>query len=399
MSKAVQIIFNHRLPSFTGRGWASVVCACLLALFSCERQPPLHLYDSAEVDFTLPIIDLQLDVYWNYELTYGVYYDWTTEWYYGWDDNDRAVFGELGYTEPNEFNLRRYYTGDIPNGPRLSVHRDKVYGKTFSGRYEWGYWDLLVWNEISTIDGVQSLRFDEAASLDSVVASTGPSMQLSRYQAPRFTRSFYEPELLFSAQDLAEPITADLAGFTYDAERNVYFKQLNMQLLPLTYIYLTQVILHHNNGRVTSVDGSANLSGMARSVMLNTGRAGSDAITVYYNVLMKKGCDMNGENVDIVGGRLVTFGMCNQLHNQISNASEVTDKEPHYMDVTMQFNNGMDSTLVFNVTDQVRRRYRGGVLTVELDMDTVPIPTRRGGSGFDAVVKDFEDGGTHEFEM
>ena len=372
-------------------------------MVSCERQPPLHLYDSAEVDFTLPLIDLQLDVYWNYdlnyELTYDVKYDWRSEWYYGWDDNDRAVFGELGYTEPDEFNLRRYYTGDIPNGPRLSVRADKVYGKTFSGRYEWGYWDLLVWNEISTIDGVQSLRIDEDANYDSVVASTGPSMMLSRYQAPRYTRSFYEPEVLFGAQSLAEAITSDLKGFTFDAERNVYFKQLNMVLQPLTYIYLTQVILHNNNGRVKSVDGSANLSGMARSVVINTGRAGSDPVTVYYNVLMKKGCDMKGESVDIVGGRLVTFGMCNQIHSQIRDVSQVTDKESHYMDVKVQFNNGMDSTLVFDVTDQVRRRYRGGVITVELDMDTVPIPTRSGGSGFDAVVKDFEDGGTHEFEM
>lgn len=371
-------------------------------MVSCERQPPLHLYDSAEVDFTLPLIDLQLDVYWNYdlnyELTYDVKYDWRSEWYYGWDDNDRAVFGELGYTEPDEFNLRRYYTGDIPNGPRLSVRPDKVYGKTFSGRYEWGYWDLLVWNEISTIDGVQSLHIDEDANYDSVVASTGPSMMMSRYQAPRYTRSFYEPELLFGAQSLAEAITSDLKGFTFDAERNVYFKQLNMQLLPLTYIYLTQVILHNNKGRLDKVDGSANLSGMARSVVINTGRAGNDPVTVYYKVLKKDSCNMNGELVDIIGGRLVTFGMCNQIHNQITKSSEVTDKVPHYMDVKVRFNNGKDSTLVFDVTDQVRKRYRGGVITVELDMDTVPIPTRSGGSGFNAVVKDFEEE-MHEFEM
>ena len=59
----------------------------------------------------------------------------------------------------------------------------------------------------------------------------------------------------------------------------------------------------------------------------------------------------------------------------------------------------MDSTFVFDVTEQVRRRWRGGVITVELDMDTVPMPTRKGGSAFDAVVKDFEDGGTHEFDL
>ena len=65
----------------------------------------------------------------------------------------------------------------------------------------------------------------------------------------------------------------------------------------------------------------------------------------------------------------------------------------------MQFNNGMDSTFVFDITKQVRERYKGGVITVELDVDTVPIPKRPGGSGFNAVVKDVEDGGTYEFEM
>lgn len=68
------------------------------------------------------------------------------------------------------------------------------------------------------------------------------------------------------------------------------------------------------------------------------------------------------------------------------------------MDLKLLFNNGIDSTFVFDVTDQVRRRYKGGVLTVELDMDTIPVPTRNGGSAFDAVVKDFEEE-TYEFDV
>ena len=40
----------------------------------------------------------------------------------------------------------------------------------------------------------------------------------------------------------------------------------------------------------------------------------------------------------------------------------------------MMFNNGKDQTLVFDVTDQVRKRYKGGVITVELDVDTIPYP-------------------------
>jgi hypothetical protein len=196
--------------------------------------------------------------------------------------------------------------------------------------------------------------------------------------------------------------------------RNVWVKRLDMELRPLTYIYLTQIILHNNNGRVTAIDGIGNLSGMARSTVLNDGTSGSDAITVTYNQRLKKDIPyvpygvqidstaapvVNPELVDVIGGRLLTFGMCEQNANKIKRYEDVRDKEKHYMDVNMQFYNGMDSVLVFDVTDQVRHRWKGGVLTIELNMDTVPIPVRKGGSGFNAVVKDFEDGGTHEFEM
>ena len=371
----------------------------LLALTACRREPDLHLYEEVNVTFDLPVVDLELEVYWNYEIGFDATYDWRAEWYYGWDETDRQIFGEIGYTEPTAFNLRRYYTGSVPYAPHTSVLSDRIEGTTFQGRYNWGFWDILVWNDIMTLDGVQSLNFDETTSLDYVTAYTNQSMQSSRYQAPRYTRSFYEPEALFTAYDQAIEINSNLEGFEYDEARGVWVKKLPMVLLPITYIYLTQVILHNNRGRISSIDGSSNLSGMARSVTLNTGQAGPDAITVYYKSRLKKDCDKQGELVDIVGGRLMTFGLCNTIANNVRRAEELDDQPRHYMDVTMQFNNGMDSTFVFDVTDQVRRRYKGGVITVELDMDTIPVPRRSGGSGFDAVVKDFEDGGTWEFPM
>ena len=397
-------------PSFTGRAGGVSVLLLIITLTACRPEPPLYLYDSQVVDMDLPMIDLDLDVYWDYELAFGINYDWRAEWYYGWDEEDRRLFGELGYAEPNVFNLRRYYTASTPYAPHTSVLSHTVEGRHFQGSYNWGYWDILVWNEVHTLDGVQSLIFDEESSLDSVVAYTNQSMNVARWQAPRYTHSFYQPEGLFAAYDRAIDINRNLDGFIYDPERNVYVRTLNMMLQPITYIYLTQVILHHNRGRIASTDGQADLSGMARSTVVNTGRAGEDAVTVYYNVRMKRDVPYvpvsmdqskypDAERVDIVGGRLLTFGITNHRANIISRANEVTDTVHHYMDVNMQFNNGIDSTFVFDVTDQVRRRYKGGVITVELDVDTIPIPTRKGGSGFNPVVEDFEDGGTHEFEM
>ena len=371
---------------------AALLLLTLLTMIGCRREPELHLYDEADFDIDIPEIELSLDVYWDYDIQY----DWRAEWYYGWDEDD----GEIGYKTPTAYQVRRYHTGYVPYAPHTSkATPEYAKGNTFHATYEWGFWDILVWNDITTIDQVQSLGFDEDTSPDYVTAYTGPTPFSSRYQAPRYTHSFWEPEPLFAAYTQAEEIQPDLKGFVYDEERKVYVKKVNLLLLPLTYISLTQVILHHNNNRVVGVDGSSNLSGMARSVVLNTGVAGEDAITVYYNVNLKYHCKKKGEDVDIIGGRLMSFGICGHNANNITRADEVKDNNHHFMDVTMTFNNGTDSTFVFDVTDQVRKRYKGGVITVELDMDTIPIPTRSGGSAFNAVVEETKDGGTFEIDF
>ena len=377
-----------------------MIAAAVICLAGCRREPPLHLYEEAEVMSELPMVELALDVYWDYEMEFGLQYDWRSEWHFPWSDE---TDGPIGYTEPTLFQLRRYYTGSVPYAPHTTTYANVITGMRFIDKYHWGFWDFLVWNDIITADGVQSIIIDEQTSLDYVTAFTNQTMSTARYNAPQYTRSFYQPEELFSAYSQGEEINEQLDGFTFDAERNIWVKQLNMTLTPVTYIYLTQVILHNNKGRITSVDGQSNLSGMARTVVLNTKVTGEDAITVSYNVVKRNNCDYphaDGtiEKVDIIGGRVLTFGICNNNPDKITRIEQVNDNKHHYMDVNVQFNNGMDSTIVFDVTDQVRRRYKGGVITVELDVDTVPIPQRSGGSGFNAVVKDFEEV-THEIEM
>ena len=387
---------NHNSLTMVTR--MAIIAAVMSLLVCCIREPELHLFDGGDIEIELPLVELELDAYWDYELSYGITYDWRAEWYYGWDAVDQELFGSLGYTEPSIFHLRRYFTGSTPLANHTSVVANTITGKSFYGKYSWGFWDILVWNDVNTIDGVQSLNFDEQTSLDYVLAYTNQTMVASRYEAPKYTRAFYEPEPLFSAYHQGIEIDRNLTGFEYDPIRNVYVKKLDMLLEPITYIYLTQVILHHNRGKIVGIDGSGMLSGFARSTVVNTGISGEDIITVYFNTRFKKNCDMDGEPVDIAGGRLLTFGISGQNANRIKHIEDVKDKANHYLDITMQFNNGMDSTFVFDVSDQVRKHWKGGVITVELDMDTVRIPSRSGGSAFDAVVKDFEEE-THEFPL
>ena len=393
---------------------AAAVCFVIISIFtiSCEREPMLHLHKGGtDILVELPDIDLELQLLWDYLFSYDVEYDWQNEWLYGWDETDNELFGPLGYPEPTDFNIRRYFTNDVQFGQHTAPYKHYITGKMLSAQYDFGFWDILAWNEIHTSDGVQSVRIDETATYDYVTAYTGQTMMAARYNAPRYTRAFYQPEALFAGYESGIGISKNFDGFTFDEDRKIWVRKLNMTLQPVTYIYLPQIILHNNNRDhriVTAIDGNADLSGMSRSVNLNTGVTGPDAITVNFNMRMK--FDRNGrsnDKVDIIGGKVLTFGIINLNPHKLNTRAYAESMQKvmaadknnrHYLDVKMQFYNGKDSTLVFDVTNQVRRLFRGGVITVELDMDTVPIPQRSGGSGFDAVVKDYEEK-QWEFDM
>lgn len=363
----------------------------LLILVSCERTPMLHLHQHSEDNYSFEMTGILFDVnaVWQYEIGY----DWQAEWSYGWDNEDIRTMGNLGYTEPSEFDIRRYYLGGEARKPHTSVESFFISGSTFKSKFQYGFYDMLIWNSIYTPDMVQSVVFDETTTLDSVYASTNASTLSSRYQSPAYDYAFNQPEELFAGYERDIHISDNPDDYDhYDAETKTFYKKMNLVLQPVTYIYLTQVRLHNNNGRVVGTEGEANLSGMARSVTLNTGITGKDVVSVQYFTRFKTDCviKQTSEKVDIAGGRCLTFGIPNQNPSRISRAEDFNDRVKHYMDVHLMFYNGMDSTMVFDISDQIHRRFKGGVITIDLDMDTIPIPQRGGGSAFDAVVKEFD---------
>lgn len=405
----------------------------LISSVGCMREPELHLYEPQTVEINIPLVRISLKVLWDYKwdvdvnVEYSYSYDWEAQWVYGWDEIDDSIFGKLGYTDPSIFDVRRYFSGDVAFGPHIGTYpRVTIYGTVYEEKFDWGFWDLLVWNEPQVQVEGQSIQFNESDP-EHIIAETGPSMYRSRYHAPLYTHAFYAPEPLVTVYDQGFEINRNLDNFDYDAERNVYYREIPLELRPVTYIYLVQVVLRHNYGRIDGINGEASLSGMARSTCLQTRRAENDAISVYYKCRKKDNIPYipygktESELTDVIGGRLMTFGMCGVLpyeiddildsiaardSNEIKRIAQdpvklnniVKDPNRHYIDFNVRFYNGMDSTIVKEVTDQVRLNYKGGVITVELDMDTVPIPKRAGGSGFKAVVKDFEEV-QYEFDM
>lgn len=409
--------------------------AVILSLASCAIEPDLTLHE--DLDIPLPLIDLELDVMWDYYIDYDAQtYDWKRQWLYGWDSEDERRFGTIGYREPDVFNIRRYYTGWTPRGKHTTVLRDQVVGTLFSAEYRFGYYDLLTWNEVEETDGAQNLHIDES-DLNNTVAYTNMTMYPTPHHTNRYANSVNAPEGLFSvyqeAIEIPDPSrNYEEYGFVWDDNRKRWVKTLHAHLDPVTYIYLTQLILVHNHGRVVGVDGAADLSGMAHDVSLNTRTTGLDPISVFYGVRMKDhsnyGLRYTGparsemvtysgespddsftdEPVDVVGGKVMTFGMCGldpvsfgsrAAYAESVERIEAIDPAEHYIDLALQFNNGTSKVYSFDVSRQVRKLFKGGVLTVLIDVDDLDIPTLQGGQGFDATVEDYQDGGTHEFPL
>ena len=143
---------------------------------SCSPEPPLHLYDAQEAMVELSVVDLDFESYWGTVMDLNTNMEIESNWYYGWDAVDVATHGEIGYTLPTVFEVRRYYTGEVPYAKHTAVIRDTIHGNSFQGMYDWGFWDMMLWNEIDAKDGVQSIIIDETTSLDSVFAYTNRTL-------------------------------------------------------------------------------------------------------------------------------------------------------------------------------------------------------------------------------
>ena len=418
-------IFNHQ-SRFINHQLSIIILNCSLFVSSCAPEPPLHLYNDESMTISIPAPKLNLEVLWNYSIVYKTKYDWKAEWYYGWDDYDRSLWGEINYTEPTKFYLRRYYTGNLPYGPHLRYDAPApFYGNHYQDFFDWGFWDILVYNEPQV--NVISVHFDESDH-DNIIAYTNPSSYSSRYHAPRYTRAFYAPEPLYSGYKRGEEINQDLKGFDYDKENNVWIRKMELELLPVTYVYLTQIILRNNKGRVSGISENCNLTGMALNTNLHTRRSGNDAVSVNYECGVKKDIPLvpysqvldpstatvdpeTAEHVDIIGGRLMTFGICgfapwddidedNMTPEEIAAEVNRIDKNEHYLEVTFTFENSTKTVYkAFPVTDQVRKYFKGGVITIIVNVDDLDVPDPDDGSGFNAIVKDFEEEELPEFDF
>lgn len=367
--------------------------ALLLGLNTSCIEPPLHLAEEEDVVIDLPIVQTEMEIVWNVDV------DWRTNWYYGWDTDDEQLYGSIDYPDPTNFEIRRYFIGQTPKAPHTREGLDgfTLFAKRFRRNYQFGYYDLLFWSNIDSKDGTQVLLVNES-DLDEVTATT----TVTRGFAPSKTESrvtglYNQPEIFYSAYEQGIHISHDIRDYDYfDEEVGAWVKNIKTELTPLVYIYLVQVVLHNNDGRVTGITGDGAISAMASGTSVNTAHTNNSPCMVYFPMRMKTGREANGERVDIVGGKFTTFGLCDMDGYRADTRAEYqgsrTDID-NRLYVTLRFSNDTEQTYDFLITDQCRKQCHGGVITVDVDCSKIEPPkpdTPGSGNVFVPTIEDYD---------
>lgn len=390
----IHTIIKHltQTPLHKGRGWGWVFFVFVSVSFTSCIEPPLRL-PAEEVLVDMPIVVTDLDVVWNLDI------DWQARWHYGWDEEDVSRWGDLTYPTPSSFEVRRYYLGEKPNVPHTNVDPFPIYTNWFRRTYEFGYYDILIWSHIKSNTQTQVVTINES-DLDNVLASTTVTRAISINPIPDTnpTALYNQPEIFYSAYPQNIFISRNFEDYDYyNEEDHVWVKHINCTLNPLVYIYLVQiVILNNEDGRVKDISGDCALSAMASATNVNTAHTLNSPCTVYFNTRMKKNLMVDGQQADIIGGKLTTYGLCDMdgYYSDTRAIYQGSRKElPNYLYFDLVMSGGSVQTLRAEVTDQCQSQCHGGVITVYIDAKTVDNPTGETGSGslFHPTVEDYDE--------
>ena len=160
----------------------------------------------------------------------------------------------------------------------------------------------------------------------------------------------------------------------YEAQKTVEPVDLPLTMRPLVYTYLVRYEFSHGLEYVALARGA--LAGMAESVYLQDGHTGEEAATVLYD------CTLQSYGAE---AQVQTFGVPNYPGEGYGRAAQV-----YTLNLEVRLNNGKILDYEFDVTAQVEKQPRGGVILVD-GIEVSDEDGQEGSGGFDVDVDGWGD--------
>ena len=369
--------------------WVFVALLLTSIITGCQRKD-LYLAQRGTLNIDVSVYDIPLDLLWGL--------DWKTEWQYLWDE---SLYGPIGYTEPtgiranvytlDETNQRfRYTTRNLPKtGGKVSLTTRQSY-------------DMVFYN-----NDTEYILFSTDEANDYFYATTRSNTKAA------YTRSYdhyNQPDQLFGTylHDLYVTDDPDAYEMSYDEEGIPYYVfEVNATLDPYTFIYLYQVMVLNNDDdagkRITGCEGIS-VDGLAGGVDLFTRVTDSlNLVTITQEETMPMltdralrlpdGTETTG---DIFAARIMTWGIPGiDPLAQNATRTEAQPQDSIGAGIGLIMRNGTVYPIQRNITEQIKQRPAGGVITIVIDAAEIPDSIIGGkpkpGGGFDASVDNWEN--------
>lgn len=372
-------------------------------LVGCHRKP-LYLAQRGNMSLGTASIELSLDLLWGTS--------WKDQLQYPWDE---AKHGVLGYSEPVNVRTIIYRLEDgvrksVPVDVHFNFHqKDKRVNLATNENY-----DLVIHSdgEHAGVTSVIMRDYANGYGYETNVAVTNGGQKAVR-AATRHDYEYNQPDQIFGTLVSNHHVSDDPDDYVMIVDEDgaiSWVDTIQATLSPYTLIYLYQIIVINNRDMndVPIIDRAdkVTITGMASSVDLNTRRTGTTlaAVSTDYGDVKERVADMpltlpDETKVvgDIMAARLQTWGLPGIVPVvEVTRGDGVENLDSTYLLIYPTLGNGASiQPLYKNVTEQMKERPGGGVITIVIDAkkeipdSLIYLPESDG--GFDATVNDWEN--------
>lgn len=331
----------------------AVIALTLFASCDENKDNDLEVVDSVRLSVSFKNPDL--DLLWGE--------DWKTDWQYDWDSSD-TTYGTLGYSTPEIFK-GTIYNLDANTGKRYS-NFFKLFGLNENPATlpSGGKYDMLLYNT-----DTENIIFQASDDFEKYTASTTITpFGFDSLGVPY--KHLDEPDELLGALvtgvDLSKPSTDSM--------------EIDVELNPYSIIYLIQVVILNNDDdqEMQAIGASGiTITGLSQGVDLFTRKTFDKTILIttedikplqnHANVRLEDGTVV--ENADILAARMLTWGLpgINPME-PTKYGSKAAVVNQNFIGIEVTLRNGRPYTVSYEITEQLRNKPAGGVLTVSVDL-------------------------------
>ena len=331
----------------------AVIALTLFASCDENKDNDLEVVDSVRLSVSFKNPDL--DLLWGE--------NWKTEWQYDWDSSD-TTYGTLGYSTP-EIIKGTIYNLDANTGKRYNSFF-KLFGlKDNSATLPaGGKYDMLLYNT-----DTENIIFQASDDFEKYTASTTITPFGFDSMGVAY-KHLDEPDELLGALvtgvDLSKPSTDSM--------------EIDVELNPYSIIYLIQVVILNNDDdqEMQAIGASGiTITGLSQGVDLFTRKTFDKTILIttedikplqnHANVRLEDGTVV--ENADILAARMLTWGLpgINPME-PTKYGSKAAVVNQNFIGIEVTLHNGRPYTVSYEITEQLRNKPAGGVLTVSVDL-------------------------------